>query len=107
MARPPLPKSYQYVDERKQIYKKIVVSENGKQLLGAVLVGDAAEYGTLLQMALNGIKLPADPEFLILPVQRRQGQARPGRGCLARHGADLLVQQRHQGPDLRGRGRTA
>lgn len=60
-------RSYQYVDERKQVYKKIVVSEDGQFLLGAVLVGDAAEYGTLQQMALNGIKLPADPEFLILP----------------------------------------
>src|SRR5690606_30912201 len=60
-------RSYQYVDEIKQVYKKIVVSSDGKQLLGAVLVGNADEYGTLLQMALNGITLPADPEFLILP----------------------------------------
>jgi nitrite reductase (NADH) large subunit len=45
-----------------RIYKKIVVSEDGRQLLGAVLVGDAAEYGTLLQMALNGIALPEHPE---------------------------------------------
>ena len=71
-------RSYQYVDERKQIYKKIVVSENGEQLLGAVLVGDANEYGTLLQLALNGIKLPADPEFLILPSS--DGKAKPGLG---------------------------
>jgi len=71
-------RSYQYVDERKQIYKKIVVSDNGEKLLGAVLVGDAAEYGTLLQMALNGIKLPADPEFLILPSS--DGKAKPGLG---------------------------
>jgi nitrite reductase (NADH) large subunit len=46
-------RSYQFTDERKQIYKKIVVSECGKFLLGGVLVGDAAEYGTLLQMMLN------------------------------------------------------
>ncbi|ASM78042.1 nitrite reductase [Vitreoscilla filiformis] len=71
-------RSYQYVDECKQIYKKIVVSADGKQLLGAVLVGDAAEYGTLLQMALNGITLPADPEFLILPSS--DGKAKPGLG---------------------------
>jgi len=55
-----------------------VVSADGKQLLGAVLVGDAAEYGTLLQMALNGITLPAEPEFLILPSS--DGQAKPGLG---------------------------
>jgi len=72
-------RSYQYTDERKGVYKKIVVSEDGKSLLGAVLVGDAEEYGTLLQMALNGIKLPAEPEFLILPSS--DGKARPGLGA--------------------------
>ncbi|MFT7774637.1 nitrite reductase large subunit NirB [Roseateles sp.] len=71
-------RSYQYVDERKQVYKKIVVSENGSTLLGAVLVGDAAEYGTLQQMALNSIKLPVDPEFLILPSS--DGKAKAGVG---------------------------
>jgi nitrite reductase (NADH) large subunit len=60
-------RSVQYLDERRQTYKKLVVSECGKRLLGAVLVGDAAEYGTLLQMALNGIELPEAPESLILP----------------------------------------
>ena len=60
-------RSFQYVDEVKQVYKKIVVSADGSKLLGAVLVGNADEYGTLLQMALNGIALPAEPEFLILP----------------------------------------
>ena len=77
-GKTPGSRAYQYVNEHKQVYKKIVVSSDGKQLLGAVLVGDAAEYGTLLQMALNGIALPADPEFLILPVS--DGQARPGLG---------------------------
>ncbi|MFL6718411.1 MAG: FAD-dependent oxidoreductase, partial [Burkholderiaceae bacterium] len=71
-------RAYQFADERKQVYKKIVVSECGRHLLGAVLVGDAAEYGTLLQMALNRIELPEDPEFLILP--QGDGQARPGLG---------------------------
>ncbi len=40
-----------------------------------MLVGDAAEYGTLLQMMLNGIALPEAPEFLILP--QSDGKARP------------------------------
>ena len=71
-------RAYQYTDERRQTYKKIVVSEDGQRLLGAVLVGDAGDYGTLLQMALNGIKLPAEPEFLILPSS--DGQAKPGLG---------------------------
>ncbi|MYZ50582.1 nitrite reductase large subunit NirB [Malikia spinosa] len=71
-------RALQYTDERQQVYKKIVVSADGKRLLGAVLVGDATEYGTLLQMALNGIELPAAPEFLILPAS--DGQAKPALG---------------------------
>ncbi|GAA4028663.1 nitrite reductase large subunit NirB [Actimicrobium antarcticum] len=71
-------RAYQFTDERKQIYKKIVVSECGTQLLGAVLVGDASEYGTLLQMMLNKIALPESPEFLILP--QSDGEAKPGLG---------------------------
>lgn len=57
-----------YVDERKGLYKKLVTCAEGKTLLGGVLVGEAAEYGTLLQLMLNGIALPADPEQLILPA---------------------------------------
>ncbi len=71
-------RSYQFTDGRRNVYKKIVVSECGKKLLGAVMVGDATEYGELLQMALNGIALPEQPEFLILP--QSDGKARPGLG---------------------------
>ena len=71
-------RSYQFMDERKQVYKKIVVSECGKFLLGGVMVGDATEYGTLLQMMLNKIELPESPEFLILPSS--DGKAKPGLG---------------------------
>ncbi|MEY4564050.1 MAG: hypothetical protein RLZZ618_3327 [Pseudomonadota bacterium] len=80
-ARTPNSRVCQYVDEIRQVYKKIVITQDGKNLLGAVLVGDATEYGTLLQMALNGITLPADPEFLILPSS--DGKAKPGLGVEA------------------------
>ncbi|NML47527.1 nitrite reductase large subunit [Ramlibacter sp. G-1-2-2] len=72
-------RAFQFNDERKQVYKKIVVSECGRKLLGAVMVGDAAEYGTLLQMMLNGIALPEAPEFLILP--QADGNAKPALGA--------------------------
>ncbi|MCF8206679.1 MAG: nitrite reductase large subunit NirB [Methylotenera sp.] len=75
-------RSYQYVDERKQVYKKIVVSADGQFLLGAVLVGNADEYGTLLQMALNGIQLPPEPEFLILPSSDGKAPAAIGPDAL-------------------------
>ncbi len=57
-----------YVDEHAGIYKKLVTDSQGKKVLGAVLVGDAAEYGNLLQLMLNGIEIPGRPEQLILPA---------------------------------------
>ena len=71
-------RSYQFTDERKQVYRKIVVSSCGKYLLGGVLVGDAAPYGALLQTMLNKIELPEAPEYLILPDGG--GAARPAIG---------------------------
>jgi len=67
-ARTPGAQSYQWTHGPQQIYKKIVVSANSKTLLGGVLVGDASEYATLVQMMLNDIPLPKDPETLILPA---------------------------------------
>jgi nitrite reductase (NADH) large subunit len=69
---------YVYTDPVQGIYKKLVVSADGKRLLGAILVGDAADYGGLLQTALNAIPLPAHPEDLILPA--REGGAAKGLG---------------------------
>ena len=71
-------RTYTYVDGVNEVYKKIVVSEDQKLLLGAILVGDAAEYGTLLQMMLNQIPLPEHPDGLILP--QRDGSQPAGLG---------------------------
>ncbi|TXG01235.1 nitrite reductase large subunit NirB [Massilia arenae] len=71
-------RSYQFMDERKQVYRKIVVSSCGKYLLGGVLVGEASAYGALLQTMLNKIELPEAPEYLILPESG--GAARPAIG---------------------------
>lgn len=60
-------KVYTYYNQPESVYKKLVVSEDGKFLLGAVLVGDAVDYGTLLQYRLNKIELPENPEVLIVP----------------------------------------
>jgi nitrite reductase (NADH) large subunit len=72
-GRTPGSRAYSFSDEVHEVYKKIVVSETGRHLLGAVLVGDTDDYGNLLQLALNGIKLPAHPDTLILP--HREGSA--------------------------------
>ena len=66
-AKTPGALTYIYENQPKQVYKKIVVDAKQEYLLGAVLVGDTSEYDTLLQFALNGMKLPESPESLILP----------------------------------------
>ena len=59
--------SYVYTDEI--VYKKLVVSSDRRQLLGAILVGDTSDYGPLLQVVLNGMPIPEHPEELILPLR--------------------------------------
>lgn len=65
--------SFSFTDEVKQIYKHLLISPDGKRLLGAVLVGDCSNYDSLLQYYLNDIALPDAPENLILP----QGSGEP------------------------------
>ncbi len=66
-AATPGARAYAFTDERKQVYKKLVVDADAKRVLGGVLVGDASEYGTWLQMMLNDMALPEFPEELLVP----------------------------------------
>ena len=68
------PEALSYVYTDGIVYKKLVVSGDRKSLLGAILVGDAADYGPLLQLTLNGVALPDHPEDLILPVRTGGGK---------------------------------
>ncbi len=77
-ANTPGAREYTYVNGTEEIYKKIVVSADNSRLLGAVLIGDATDYGTLLQMALNDVALPEFPDVLILP--QRDGSGNIGLG---------------------------
>ncbi len=63
---------YTYQNGEHDIYKRLVVSTDKKQLLGAVLVGDASDYSTLLQYCLTGIELPEHPDSLILPSRSNE-----------------------------------
>ncbi|MBW4935200.1 nitrite reductase large subunit NirB [Marinobacter sp. F4206] len=63
-------RNIRFNDEQVGHYRRMVVSEDGKTLLGAILVGDNSHYDTLLQYTLNGITLPDNPETLILPESR-------------------------------------
>ena len=80
-ARTPGARSIRYLDEASGSYRKLVISPDGKQAIGAVLVGDNGRYDTLLQYVLNGIALPQDPHSLILPE---------GAGAAPALGADAL-----------------
>lgn len=64
-------------DTSRAIYKKLVLSADRKHLLGGVLVGDAAQYGELLQLSQNQVTLPERPEGLIFPPP---DGAEPARG---------------------------
>lgn len=55
-----------YQNKAKNIYKRVNISKDGKRLLGGILVGDADDYGMLLQIALNGLPIPKDAEKLII-----------------------------------------
>jgi nitrite reductase (NADH) large subunit len=67
-----------YENKSKGIYKRINISEDGKRLLGGILVGDTSVYGMLLQMVQNNMPLPPEPEDLILGA--RGGEKEMGSG---------------------------
>ncbi len=73
-------RSYRFIDEATSSYRRLVVSADGKRVLGAVLVGDNRYFDPLLQYVQNGMKLPADPASLILPAG--EGAALPGAEAL-------------------------
>jgi nitrite reductase (NADH) large subunit len=70
-----------YQNRNKGIYKRINISNDGKHLLGGVLVGDAKDFNMLLQTTNNKVILPPDPEDLILGA--RGGTAESGMGALS------------------------
>jgi nitrite reductase (NADH) large subunit len=66
-ARTPGARCYYYNDDFAEVYKCLVVSDDGKHLLGAVMVGEVEDFGNFQQLMLNKIELPANPQALILP----------------------------------------
>lgn len=69
-----------FEDTHKGIYKRINISNDGQQLLGGILIGDAEAYSMLLQTVNNKIVLPPNPEDLILGS--RGGAAAEGAGVM-------------------------
>lgn len=55
-----------YADHVSAIYRKLVVSDDGQQLLGGILVGDTTGYAMLRDLASRRARLEEDPERLLL-----------------------------------------
>lgn len=62
-----------YKNKFSGIYKRINVTKDGKTLLGGILVGDSSDYNSLFQIYSNAMKLPANPEDLILGSRGGEG----------------------------------
>ncbi len=70
-----------FEDTHKGVYKRINISNDGKLLLGGILVGDADAYNMLLQTVNNKIALPPNPEDMILGL--RGGEQSEGAGVMS------------------------
>lgn len=64
-----------YEDPFGGVYKKLLFTQDGARLLGGILVGDAADYTCLLDLAKNGRPLPAAPGELIVGKQSAAEEA--------------------------------
>lgn len=56
-------------NQRTGVYKRINISSDGKTLLGGILIGDASQYGLFHQMTVNKMRLPEEPESLIMSAK--------------------------------------
>jgi len=59
-------RSVVFEDELRGMYKKLVLSEDGERLVGAILVGDVHQYDKLLGQLRSGQRLAEDPAELVL-----------------------------------------
>ncbi|MFT4092925.1 MAG: nitrite reductase large subunit NirB [Niabella sp.] len=75
-------KTIVFRDNHKGIYKRINFSNDGRELLGGVLVGDADAYNMLLQICKNKMALPPDPLDLIVKP-KEGGSGDTGAGVVA------------------------
>ena len=60
-------KTVVYANPVTQVYRKVVLSPDGTELRGAVLVGDTDGYAMLTQMVAGVTPVPADPGRLVVP----------------------------------------
>jgi nitrite reductase (NADH) large subunit len=98
-ARTPGARDIVFRDLVSNVYKRLVLSEDGRSVLGGILVGDASAYGALSQMARSKMPVPPEPAQLILPAVAQGGKA-PAMGVESLPGEALIcscnnVEKRH------------
>jgi len=71
----PYARTIVFEDKNDGIYKRLNVSNDGKYLLGGILVGDARDYNLLLQTVNNRLELPDSPGDLIMHTKEPIGTA--------------------------------
>lgn len=71
-----------FEDKFKGVYKRINITNDGKYLLGGILIGDAQAYNILLQTANNRIVLPPNPDDLLFGARSGSGDT-GGNGVLS------------------------
>ena len=74
---------YSFFDQRREVYKKLVVDAEGKKLIGAVLVGDTSDYSLWHQTVMNAMALPENPESMLFPAGAATAGAHPASGGLS------------------------
>jgi nitrite reductase (NADH) large subunit len=76
-AATPGAKAVSLLDALTGTYKKLVTSEDGKRVLGGILVGDTSNYGMLHQMMQSRLAVPPHPEDLLLPPRTEGAGVKP------------------------------
>ena len=74
---------YAFFDQRREVYKKLVIDAEGKKLIGAVLIGDTSDYSMWHQTVSNGLALPENPESLLFPAAAASAGAPPSNALAA------------------------
>ena len=102
-ATTPGARVYSFFDQRREVYKKLVVDAEGKKLLGAVLVGDTADYSHVAPDRGQCHGAAREPGNHAVSGGRGHRRCTPGQraGRAAGQRPDLFLQQRVQGRHLR------
>jgi NAD(P)H-nitrite reductase large subunit len=93
---------YSFFDQRKEVYKKLVVDAEGKKLIGAVLVGDTSDYSMWHQTVANAMAAARKPRDHVVSGSGGECGCTPDQraGCAAGNSVDLFLQQRDEGRSL-------